>query len=114
MGNAMAGTGAAGDCRDHSAKRGSHRVHAVYNTFIPRGPTRENGNENADIGFRAGDGGSNSAAAAAASREGKHVDNYIHELIRLQIREAERLYLVARALDEIAIKGDPSGDAEGK
>ena len=43
-------------------------------------------------------------AAAAASREGKHVDNCIHELIRLQIREAERLYLVARALDEIAIK----------
>jgi predicted DNA-binding protein len=53
-------------------------------------------------------------AAAAASREGKHVDNYINELIRLQIREAERMYLVARALDEITIKGDPSGNAEGK
>ena len=53
-------------------------------------------------------------AAAAASREGKRVDNYINELIRLQIKEAERMYLVARALDEIAIKGDPSGNAEGK
>jgi hypothetical protein len=68
----MAGTGAAGDCRDHSAKRGSHRVHAVYNTFIPRGPTRENGNENADIGFRAGDGGSNSANGIALPARNFH------------------------------------------
>jgi hypothetical protein len=30
-------------------------------------------------------------AAAAASREGKHVDNYISELIRLQIGEVENV-----------------------
>jgi hypothetical protein len=52
--------------------------------------------------------------AAAGSREGNHVDNYINELIRLQLREAGRMYQVDRALDEIAIEGDPLGSAEGR
>ena len=53
-------------------------------------------------------------AAAAAAREGKHVETYINELIRLQIREAERMHQLVRDLDEIAIESDASGNSEGK
>jgi predicted DNA-binding protein len=48
-------------------------------------------------------------AAAAASREGKHVETYINELIRLQIRDVERMHEIVRALDEIAIEDDAEG-----
>lgn len=50
-------------------------------------------------------------AAAAATREGTDVETYINELIRLQIREAERRHQIDRALGEIA-KDDASGNAE--
>jgi hypothetical protein len=53
-------------------------------------------------------------AAAAAAREGKHVETYINELIRLQIREAERMHQLDRALDEIAIESDALGNAGGR
>lgn len=53
-------------------------------------------------------------AAAAAAHEGKAVETYINELIRLQLREAERIHELVRALDEIAIEGNTSGDAEEK
>lgn len=47
-------------------------------------------------------------AAAAASREGKHVETYINELLQMQLRDVERMHQIMRDLDEIA--GD---DAEG-
>jgi hypothetical protein len=53
-------------------------------------------------------------AAAAAAREGKAVDTYINELIRLQLREAERMHEIVSALDDIEIEGDTSGNAEAK
>ncbi|MEW6151945.1 MAG: hypothetical protein ACOY3N_09850 [Bradyrhizobium sp.] len=48
-------------------------------------------------------------AAAAASREGKQVETYINELIRLQITDVERMHQIVRALDEIAIEDDAKG-----
>ena len=53
-------------------------------------------------------------AAAAAAREGKDVETYISELIRLQLREAERMHELVRALDDIEIEGDTSGNAEAR
>jgi hypothetical protein len=53
-------------------------------------------------------------AAAAAAREGKYVEPYINELIRLQIREAEKTHQLVKALDEIAIELDASGNPEGR
>jgi hypothetical protein len=45
-------------------------------------------------------------AAAAAARESKDVETYIGELIRLQLRESERMHEIVRALDEIQIEGE--------
>ncbi|MBR1170193.1 hypothetical protein [Bradyrhizobium liaoningense] len=47
--------------------------------------------------------------ASAASREGKHVGTYMDELIRLQIREVERMHQVIKAFEEIAIQDDAEG-----
>lgn len=51
-------------------------------------------------------------AAAAAAREGRDVEVYINELIRLQIREVERMHEIVRTLEEIAtaMEGDASGN----
>lgn len=47
--------------------------------------------------------------AAAASREGKHVETYINEPIRLQIREVERMHHVIKAFEEIEIEDNAEG-----
>ncbi|QOG19148.1 hypothetical protein [Bradyrhizobium sp. SEMIA] len=48
-------------------------------------------------------------AATAASREGKHVDIYINELLQMQLRDVERMHEIVRDLDEIA--GDDTEEA---
>jgi len=48
-------------------------------------------------------------AATAASREGKHVETYINELLQVQLRDVERMQQIVRYLDEIA--GDDAEEA---
>jgi hypothetical protein len=43
-----------------------------------------------------------SRLAEAAAREGKDVHAYANELVRLQLREAERVHELISAFDEIA------------
>ncbi len=45
-------------------------------------------------------------AAAAAARESKDVETYIGELIRLHVREAEKMHELVRALDDVQIEGN--------
>jgi predicted DNA-binding protein len=40
--------------------------------------------------------------AEAAAREGKDVKAYVSEIIRVQLREAERMHELISALDDIA------------
>lgn len=47
--------------------------------------------------------------ARAASREGKHVETYINELLQMQLRDVERIHEIVRDLDEIA--GDDAEEA---
>jgi hypothetical protein len=53
-------------------------------------------------------------AAAGAAREGKEVGAFINELIRMQIREAEKAHELARAHDEIAIQLEDETSDSGK
>ncbi|MDI4239430.1 hypothetical protein OZ411_42330 [Bradyrhizobium sp. Arg237L] len=48
-------------------------------------------------------------AATAASRDGKQVETYINELIRLQLRDVERMHEIVSALDETATEDDAEG-----
>jgi hypothetical protein len=54
------------------------------------------------------------ARAAAAATQGKDVETNTNELFRLQLREVERAHEIVRALDEIEIEGDASGDADAR
>jgi hypothetical protein len=51
---------------------------------------------------------------AAAARESKDVETYIGELIRLHVREAERIHELVTALDGIEIEGDTPGNGEAR
>lgn len=48
-------------------------------------------------------------AATAASREGKHVETYINELLQMQLRDVEKMHEIVRDLDQIA--GDDAEEA---
>jgi hypothetical protein len=50
-------------------------------------------------------GGPSLGVAEAAAREGKDVKAYVSEIIRVQLREAERVHELMSALDDIAGPG---------